>query len=79
MLLNTEKEVKCIVHLRTRFLADTKFYSLELGGLSQKNPSQDSLVYKHWACQNNLFQVENNQPCASSYNLSQKEITRREK
>lgn len=71
-LLNTEKEVKCIVHLKTRFLAETKFYNLELGGLSQRNPSQHSLVHKHWVCQNNIFQVENRQPCASSYNLLKK-------
>lgn len=34
MLLNTEKEVKCIVHLSTIFLTEINFYNLELGGLS---------------------------------------------
>lgn len=51
MFLNTEKELKWVVHLRPRFLAETKLYSLELEGLSQRNPSQHPLVHKHWACQ----------------------------
>lgn len=34
MLLNTEKEVKCIVHLSTIFLTEINFYNLELGELS---------------------------------------------
>ena len=62
--------MKCAIRLRTRFLAETGFYNLGLGELPQRKPSQHSLVLRDWPCQNNLFHVENRQPCACFYNLS---------
>lgn len=77
--LNNEKGVQCMVHWRTRLRLKTSFITCSQRGVSQRNPSQHSLVHKHQACQNSIFHAENRQPCACFYNLYLKKDKRRRK
>lgn len=57
---------------RTRFLAETGFYNLGLGELPPKKTFSALISSQGLAMPNNLFHVENRQPCACFYNLFEK-------